>query len=84
MAVLYGDFDIFEHYNVDQFLASLALSVVKKYGQRGIGRKLLEARFEKSRAPVKNSKIYHIKIPADSFIKSFRNRRSRRTTSLRL
>lgn len=44
MAALYGDFDIFKHYNVDRYLASLGLSVTQKYGQRGIGLKLMEAR----------------------------------------
>lgn len=45
-APLYTDFDVFEHYNVDRFLASFALCVVKKYGQRGIGQKLMEVRSE--------------------------------------
>lgn len=43
---LYADFSVFQHYNVDRFLASFGLSVIQKYGQRGIGRKLMEARYE--------------------------------------
>lgn len=41
---LYGDFDKYKHYGVDKYMASLGLSVNKKYRGRAIGDRLLEAR----------------------------------------
>lgn len=42
--LLYENFNIYDHYGVDEYLASHGLSVDKKYRGRRIGDELLKAR----------------------------------------
>jgi len=63
---LYGDFDVFKHYNVDNYVGSFGLSVVQKYWGRNIGFKLL-----KSREPM--GKAFGIDIAHSAFSSNFSN-----------
>lgn len=46
-SMLYENFDVFEHYGVEEYMASFGLSVDKKYRGRRIGDQLLATRLEK-------------------------------------
>lgn len=43
--VLYKDLDMFDKYETDAYLTSFGLSVSREYRGRGIGERLLEARY---------------------------------------
>lgn len=43
--ILYENFNVFDHYGVDEYMASFGLSVDKKYRGRRIGDHLLTARY---------------------------------------
>lgn len=40
--MLYDEFDVFKHYNVDKYIGSYGLFVLEKYWGRGIGLKLVQ------------------------------------------
>lgn len=44
ISVMYENFDPFEKYNVNEFMASFGLSVDRKYRGRGIGEQFLTTR----------------------------------------
>lgn len=42
---VYGDFNVFKQYNVNEYLGSFGLSVTENYWGREIGLKLLQTRY---------------------------------------
>lgn len=64
--ILYGDFDTFDHYKVDEYLSSVGIVVSEKYRGRGIGEQFLRAR-----KPF--CETFGIKLTIDIFTSNFSN-----------
>lgn len=64
--LLYGDFDTFEHYQVDKYLSSTGIIVSHEYRGRRIGEQFLRARKPFCEA-------FDIKVTVDIFTSNFSN-----------